>query len=214
MRAELAGAAREQPAAPHIRREANPHLGHGGHEPLGREPVAGVAREPDATAHDDAIHDHDERLGVTRDAGVEGVLLRPELARSIGPLAGGVVERHDVAAGAQPAVALAVEQHRVDRIVLLDDVERLAELAHHLERERVDGPRPVEGESRQPPLGAQEYVGARGRSRLLRRLHHGRHARLPSGSRATISRITSLVPSRMRCTRRSRTIFSMPYSAR
>ena len=32
--------------------------------------------------------------------------------------------------------------------------------------------------------------------------------------RATISRMISLVPSRIWCTRRSRTIFSMPYSDR
>ena len=39
--------------------------------------------------------------------------------------------------------------------------------------------------------------------------------RAPSISlRATISRMISLVPSRIWCTRRSRTIFSMPYSLR
>ena len=47
---------------------------------------------------------------------------------------------------------------------------------------------------------------------------HGRclsRHRAPSISlRETISRMISLVPSRIWCTRRSRTIFSMPYSLR
>ena len=43
----------------------------------------------------------------------------------------------------------------------------------------------------------------------------GRRHRAPSISlRDTISRMISLVPSRIWCTRRSRTIFSMPYSLR
>ena len=44
---------------------------------------------------------------------------------------------------------------------------------------------------------------------------HRRAHRAPSISfRETISRMISLVPSRIWCTRKSRTIFSMPYSLR
>ncbi len=41
-----------------------------------------------------------------------------------------------------------------------------------------------------------------------------RHRFASISLRATISRMISLVPSRIWCTRRSRTIFSMPYSER
>ncbi len=75
--------------------------------------------DPDATAHDDAVHQRDVGLGVAADVGVEQVLVPPELA-CVGAVApGAVIERHDVAAGAQAALAGAGQQHRPHGVVVL-----------------------------------------------------------------------------------------------
>ena len=90
--------------------------------------MRGMRRKSDAAAHDQAVHHHDNRLGIARDQDVEPVFDRPESRRE--PIGGmgrlslrtglaGIVKRANVAAGAEAALAGAVEQHDADFRVCL-----------------------------------------------------------------------------------------------
>ncbi len=166
--------------------------------------------QADAAAHHDAIHQGHIGLAERRNARVENVLLAPQDLAEItaGPRA--VIQRTDVAAGAEAAVTRTFQQDQGDRRVGLKRVERLVDLAKHLKRHRIDRFRPIEPDGSGGALAPCDQVGfnaGNGRS--------GSRHRAPSISlRETISRMISLVPSRIWCTRRSRTIFSMPYSLR
>jgi hypothetical protein len=116
--------------------------------------------DADPAAHRDAVGEGDERLGVFRDARVEGVLLTEELRRLFGtPAVDPVGEPPHVAAGAQPALARAVQQHDVDLGVVLPRVQRLVRQPDHAEVQRVDGSRAVERELSQSPARAGEDGG-------------------------------------------------------
>ncbi|MEY9668090.1 hypothetical protein ABIE80_006798 [Bradyrhizobium diazoefficiens] len=113
-------------------------------------------------------------------------------------------ERADVAAGTQAALAGALQHDHGDGRIGLEAVERGLDVAKHLERHGIDGLGTVEPDDAGRSLDAGDQIA----------LFRCRH-RAPSISlRATMSRMISLVPSRIWCTRRSRTIFSMPYSLR
>ena len=76
----------------------------------------GVAGEADAAAHRDAVRERDDGLRVLGDAGVEGVLGAEERAGALRiARADLLVEIAHVAAGAQTAIAGAVEQHDARR---------------------------------------------------------------------------------------------------
>src|ERR1700754_5365220 len=172
--------------------------------------MAAMRGKADAAAHHDAIHERDIGLCKFRDARVEDVLLAPqdfsEIARNLRTL----IERADIAARAQAALARALQQNQADRRIGLEGVERLVDVAKHLQRHRIDRLRPVEANHARRALAPRDQVGLR-----TLRCGGGAPHRAPSISfRETISRMISLVPSRIWCTRRSRTIFSMPYSDR
>src|SRR6266850_369127 len=171
--------------------------------------MAGVRRQPDAAAHHDAIHEGHIRLREFLDPGVEDVFLAPQDLAEIALDLGAFPERADVAAGAETALARALQQDYNYRRIGLERIERLVDVAKHLQRHGVDGFRPVQ------PDHAARSLASRDQIALFRHSCGGRRHRAPSISlRDTISRMISLVPSRIWCTRRSRTIFSMPYSLR
>src|SRR5882762_2490897 len=169
-----------------------------------------VRGQTDTAAHHDAVHESHIRLREFRDARVENVLLAPQDLAEIAFDFRIFIKRPDIAAGAEPTLARALQQNQADRRIGLEFVERLVDVAKHLQRHRVDRLRSVEADHTNRAFAPRDQVGLgtrNGRSR-------GRH-RAPSISlRETISRMISLVPSRIWCTRKSRTIFSMPYSLR
>ena len=117
--ARLARRVRQQPGAADVGDQADAGLRHGELRALGDDAVARVAGQADAAAHDDAVLDGDERLGIAADQRVEPVLVAPERARQRRALRAAVVQAAHVAAGAQAALAGAVEHHQLDgRIVL------------------------------------------------------------------------------------------------
>ena len=61
--------------------------------------------DADAPAHHDAVHQRDIGLGVAADLPVEEVLVVPESAGLDAVGAGAVIDRDDVTAGAQAALA-------------------------------------------------------------------------------------------------------------
>ena len=100
--------ARQVPAAADIREKADTGLGHGEGRALGSDAVAAGHGDADSAAHDDAVHDRHHGLAIARDHHVEMVFDGPELLRQ--RIAGfrRIIERADVAAGAEAAVAGAV----------------------------------------------------------------------------------------------------------
>ena len=124
---------------------------------------------------------------------------------SASPAVDGGVQRDDVAARAEPALAGAVEQHVADFRLALEAVECRVDQANHLERERVDRRRAVERDVAERAFAFDEHG---------RGLRGGAHRACPTTPRAMISRMISFVPSTIWWTRRSRTIFSSPYSER
>jgi hypothetical protein len=105
--ARLARQARQEIGAADIGEEPDAGLGHGEDQPFGRHPVAAVHRHADAPAHDDAVDQRDVRLGKALDQRVQHVLAakEPEHLGVLRPAP--VIERADVAAGAERLVAAA-----------------------------------------------------------------------------------------------------------
>src|SRR5262249_37298752 len=139
------------------------------------------------------------------DARVENVFLAPQDLAEIARDFRAFPERANVAAGAKAALACAFQHDHGDGRIGLERIERLVDVAKHLQRHRVDGLRPVQPDDADRTLAPGDQVG------LGDRVHHRASSII---FRATISRMISLVPSRIWWTRRSRTIFSMPYSLR
>src|SRR5580704_8489364 len=168
--------------------------------------MAGMRGKADAAAHHDAIHERDIGLWKRGDPGVEDVLLTPEYLAEIAAGPRALIEAPDIAARAQSARASAFQQDQRHFWVGLERVERRHDAASHLQRQRVQRFRPVETDHAGRALAPHDQIGLGTRNSR----GGGRH-RAPSISlRETISRMISLVPSRIWCTRRSRTIFSMP----
>ncbi len=163
-----------------------------------------MRRQADAATHHDAVHEGDIGLWKFLDPGVEDVFVAPQDLAEVALDLGAFPERADVAAGAQPALARAFQQDHRDCGIFLERIERLVDVVKHLQRHGIDGLRTVQADDADGAFLARDQVTLDDRS-----IAH----RAPSISlRDTISRMISLVPSRIWCTRRSRTIFSMPYS--
>src|SRR5262249_53590419 len=158
--------------------------------PVGDDAVAGMRRQPDAAAHHDAVHEGYIRFWKFGDAGVENVLLSPQDFSEIAADLRTLIERADIAAGAQAALAGAFQQDQADRGIGLEAIQRLIDVPEHLQRHGIDGLRPVEPDDPGAAFAPRNQVGLS---------HSGwRSHRAPSISlRATISRMISLVPSRI-----------------
>ena len=106
--------------------------------------------------------------------------------------------------GAKRTIAGAVEQHRADRGIHCPCPQQGRHGDDHIERDGVERFRPVQRDVPQRTEFANQNVA----------VLNNRSVHRPTRLLATMSRMISLVPSRIWCTRKSRTIFSMPYSAR
>ena len=194
--AEPAGSGGEDRGGADVGDEADGAFGHRDPGRRTDDAVAAMAGDADAAAHDEALHQGDAGLGVARHPGVHPVLVGPE-ARPRGEVAAAAagIDLGDVAAGAEGARALGVDEDEGDGIVALPRGQRRIDVADHGVGEGVERLRAGEGDAAGAPLGADVQVA---------------HAVSASRARATITRMISLVPSRIWWTRRSRTIFSMP----
>ena len=205
--ADLARRTRQQKGAADIRKEPEADFGHREFCLFGHDAMAAMGRQPDAAAHHDAVHEGDIGFWEPGDAVVEDIFLAPQDLAEIALDLRTLIQGPDVAAGAQAALAGAFQKNQANRRIGLEVVERLVDVATHLQRHGVDRLRPVEADHADGALAPRDQI--RFGDGCLRR------HRAPSISlRATIRRMISLVPSRIWCTRRSRTIFSMPYSLR
>ena len=205
--ADLSRRMRQQPGAADIGKEAEADFGHRQLGLVGDDAMAGVRRQPDAAAHHDAVHEGDIGLWEFLDAGVEDVFLAPQdlaeiaLRPSSSPRARGCRRRRTGPARRRlPAGSPRQRDRPRTTSSALSMSRNISSVTALIAFGRFRRMMPAE-----PSLRAIRSPSATAASRH----------RAPSISlRDTISRMISLVPSRIWCTRRSRTIFSMPYSLR
>ncbi len=154
--------------------------------------------DADAAAHGYPVHEGHDGLLIGHDQVVEAVLVEEELpARDALVGQRGVAQEGNIAASTETAPFGMVDDHSANRRIIAPRQQRSRHAIDHRPVERVDRLGPVERKHAHTPFGAdQNIVGhclASPKSRYWR-----------SRSRPMIIFITSLVPSRMRCTRRSR----------
>ncbi|MNS90983.1 hypothetical protein D3C72_1250560 [compost metagenome] len=187
---------RQEPAAPHVGEQADARLGHGVGGALRGDANIRRLADPHAAAHDDAVDDGRDRLGIIEHQMVQLILGLEEglgLRRIPRPALG---DHADVAPGAEAALARMVDQHRAHGLIAAPGQQRLDHRLAHGPVQRMDRLGPVQGD-------AADVVFDAGDDFSFAHLTVHRVS-----SRAMMTRIISLVPSRMRCTRRSRTIRS------
>ena len=189
-REELADPARQPrqiPAAADVGEQADRGFGHREAGMLGRDAVARGLRDADAAAHRDPVHERHGRHLVGEQQMVEPIFLVEEGARvrSVGRAAGG--EHAHVAAGAEAAALGMVDQHRLDRGILAPLDQSGDHRAAHVLGQRVDRLGAVQPDAPGLAVDVGDDVA------------HWR-----SMSRAMITRMIWLVPSRIEWTRRSR----------
>ena len=154
--------------------------------------MAAMRRKPDATAHHQPVHESDIRLGKLGDPRVHDVFLAPEHLAEIAAGPRAFIKPADVAAGAQAAFARAFQQDQGDGRIRLEPIQRSIDPERHFQRHGIDRLRPVEPDYAGRALAPHDQIGLG-----LERGARGGH-RAPSISlRETISRMISLVPSRI-----------------
>ena len=152
-----------------------------------------VRRKADTAAHYDAVHEGHIGFWELGDAGVEDVLLAPQDLAEIAFDFRALVERPDIAAGAKAALAGTLQHDHADGRVGFEPVKRLVDVAKHLQRHRVDRLRSVEPDNSRRAFAPCDQVGLLARNGGSLSRH-----RAPSiNFRETISRMISLVPSRI-----------------
>ena len=113
----MAGAQIQEARGADIGKQADPGLRHRQQRLLGRDPVGAVDRNPGAAAHRDAVDDREIRFRIAMDA-ADQLVFFPEEHRGQVTVAGnaapGLVDRADVAAGAERPLAGAAHQHGAD----------------------------------------------------------------------------------------------------
>src|SRR5262249_20688308 len=123
------------------------------------------------------------------DPGIEDVLLAPQDLAEITVDLRALPERTDVAPGAQAAFAGALQQDDADGGIGFKAIESLLDVAKHLQRPRIDGLGPVEPDHTGRTFDARNQIAF---------FHnHCRHRAPSINLRATMSRMISLVPSRI-----------------
>src|SRR5215472_6399340 len=191
--AQRARQAAQEIAAADIGKEADRGFRHREQEFFGRHRVRAMHREADTAAHVDAVDQRYPGLGVTVDAAVEDVLIVEEVAAkgAGGIFAALAIEIRYVAAGTEGAIAGAAQHHRLDGGVLLPTGNDLLKLENHDMRQRIQRLGPIERDQPQPALDLKQYLRLRHPHPINRR-------------REMTTRMISLVPSRIWCTRKSR----------
>lgn len=148
---------RQQPGRADIREVADPGLGHCQPGALGHNAVAAMSGNPDAAAHDDAVHDGDIGLAVAGDAAVDDELLAPELSALCRALTAAFIDHADIAAGAEPALALARDNHGRNLRIVLEFGQRRCDQPDHRDIETVECARAVQPDPAYRPLARDDH---------------------------------------------------------
>ena len=194
IRADLARHARQHPGRADIRKKPDADFRHGELISVAGDAMRAVDRNANAAAHDDAVDQRDIGLRIALDEGVERIFLARRTPAP--PPAGrpcpdrkarGYRRQPRMRARRSPSRSRASPRHHppTHRVAC-------ASRAHHPVRDGVERLRAIERDKPGDAAALEQDVGVR------------HSTQFPSRSRLTISRITSLVPSRIWCTRTSR----------
>ena len=152
----------QQPASADIGDHADAGFGHGDLRRRADDAVAGIAADPDAAAHDEALHQRDDGLGIFGNAGVHAIFVAKEHpANQMIARARGVIQRRNVAAGAKGALTLGVDDDQRHLGVVAPRRQRPIDGQRHVVVERVQRLRPGEGDAPGAAVLAGEDVGHR-----------------------------------------------------
>ncbi|KAG1437376.1 hypothetical protein G6F57_020271 [Rhizopus arrhizus] len=198
---EQADAARhavQQPAAAHVRKQADGYFRHRQARGLADHPVAGAHHQADAAAHDDPMPPAQHRLRIRVDAVVQPVFVLEEAARiRVAPTALALVFAHaavqavQVAASAERFLARALQNHQGHARIAGPFVQARRQQVHHFQRQAVQGLRRVQ--RRNPEPHAVRSTSFFEQHRCI----HLMSAPFSNNWRAMITRMISLVPSRI-----------------
>ncbi len=176
----------QEPPGADVGEQADAGLGHGEGRAFGGHLIARGPADADPAAHGHPVHHRDHRLGIAEDQVVQLVLDEEEPPRRHAVAHGAVGQGADVAAGAEAPLAGVVDQHRVQgRIVQPGQQGRDHPLAD-AGGQGAEGLRPVDRQPAQRAVTADQDFG-----------FDGGLAHPLSISRAMITRMISLVPSRI-----------------
>lgn len=129
---------RQKITAPDIGDQPDAAFRHGDPAGLADDAELGMAGDPDPTAHHETLGQHDHRLWPERDPGIQAIFLGPEGA-AIGEVAApaGLVDLGDIAAGAEGALALGVDEQQRHLGRIAPGNERGVDRGDHRAAERV-----------------------------------------------------------------------------
>ena len=156
--AELARHVRQVVARTDIGEEADAGLRHRQQRLFRHHAIARRRGHADAAAHGDAVHQRHVGLRIAEDAAVHPVFVPVELARELA-LRPGLIQRADVAAGAERAVAGADDGDGLDLRIAGPGLELPVERQAHLVRQRIERLRPVHGDEPEPPAALEQDFG-------------------------------------------------------
>ena len=140
--------------------------------------------DADAAPHDDAVNQRHIRLAIMLDTGVERIFRAKECERVLIPAATPkIIQGAQIAACREGAPSSGADHNAGDGWIGFPFIELLRERAHHIMRDGIERVRPVENDVTGHAASLEQDVRLGGQ--------------LPNISLLMITRITSLVPSRI-----------------
>jgi hypothetical protein len=115
--AHLSRQAREIPAAADIREQPDARLRHGKARVLRRHSVPRRLADADTAAHRDAIHEGDDRLGISEELMVHAIFFEEECACRFAVLRCAIRQHANVPTRAKAAPLSVIDHHQLDRRV-------------------------------------------------------------------------------------------------
>jgi hypothetical protein len=154
-----------EPGSADIREKADADFRHGELEAVAGNPVRAMHRHPDAAAHHQSVDQRDIGLAKILDRNIERIFVAPELQRlAVPPGLAEIVERANVAAGREGALAGSLDHHAGNRRIVSPAIELGAQRKHHGVGDGVERLRPVErDETGRAATFEENIVGHRGR---------------------------------------------------
>ncbi len=143
-----------------IGKDANRGLGHRQDRPLGRDPIAARAGDPDSAAHRHPVHEGDTWLGVGIFEVVEAIFVEEEGARGRVMALDALGNAHHIAARAKAAALGVVDEDDPDIGIVAPLNQGARHVAHHLTVEAVQRPGPVKPEPPGKPFLERQYIVA------------------------------------------------------
>ena len=135
---------RQEIGAADIGEQADSGFRHREGRRLAHDAVRAVERNAYPAAHHEPVDERDEGLGKFLDRGVEPVLFGPERAGIRRAVAPAFEESAHIAAGREGAIAGPADDDGADPVVDRPRLQLRRDRAHHVERQRVQRPGPVE----------------------------------------------------------------------